>query len=59
MEVAYLFMSEGVFPSKKSVYKTPNDIECGIIEVTLKKQKWLFSAFNGLQLNLEDISLMR
>ena len=36
-----IYVREGVPFKEISVYKTPNDIECGIIEVTLKKQKWL------------------
>ena len=36
-----IYVREGVPFKELSFYKTPNDIECGIIEVTLKKQKWL------------------
>ena len=36
-----IYVKEGVPFKELSVCKTPNDIECGIIEVTLKKQKWL------------------
>ena len=36
-----IYVREGVPFKESSVYKPPNDIECGIIEISLKKQKWL------------------
>ncbi len=41
-----IYVREGVPFKELSVYKPPNDIECGIIEISLKKQKWvLFSIY--------------
>ena len=36
-----IYAREDVPFKELSVYKAPNDIECGIIEISLKKQKWL------------------
>ena len=36
-----IYVKEGVPFKELSVYKPPKDIECGIIEISLKKQKWL------------------
>ena len=36
-----IYVREDVPFKELSVYKPPNDIECGIIEISLRKQKWL------------------
>ena len=36
-----IYVREGVPFKELSVYQPPKDIECGMIEISLKKQKWL------------------
>ncbi len=33
---------------EQSVHKAPNDIECGVIEINLKRQKWFLIAIHQL-----------
>ena len=37
------FMQQEIAPKKElTSYKLPKDIECGLNELTIKKEKWLF-----------------